>query len=171
MDYITSKSLSENILYIILFVAFHHFPSCNYMFLYFHLLQSLNSIEGLHLTADNIQYHATFIDSSVSVQGREINIGPGSADYEKLLEVPIGHIDPHASIIITVGLNTTGPNTPGEDSDLIVGVFDGVNKNVWGILGKNNYVTLSPCFICTSMDLVRRYKKEVTLILDDSMHS
>ena len=72
---------------------------------------------------------------------------PGSADYEKLLEVPIGHIDPHASIIITVGLNTTGPNTPGEDSDLIVGVFDGVSKNVWGILGKNNDVTLSPCFI------------------------
>ena len=98
------------------------------------------------MTADNIQYHATFIDSSVYTQGRTINIGPGSAN-EKLLDVPIGHICPHASIIITVALNTTGPSTRGVDSDLIVGVSDGTNYNTWSILDANNYFSLPPCTI------------------------
>ena len=98
------------------------------------------------MTADNIQYHATFIDSSVSIQGRLITIGPGSIN-EKLLEVPIGHIEPHASIIITVGLNTTIPNTPNVDSDFTIGVTDKTSKNMWGILDKNNYDSYSPCYI------------------------
>ena len=33
--------------------------------------------------------------------------------------------DPHASVIITVGLNTTGSNTAGVDSDIIVGLSNG----------------------------------------------
>ena len=94
-----------------------------------YIIQSLSSVEGLHLTADNIQYHATFVHSSVSIQGRAINVAAGSSNKEKLLDVPIGHIDTHASIIITVGLNNTQPNTPSIDSDLVVGVSDGTNSN------------------------------------------
>ena len=116
-------------------------------FLLLLIIQPLSSVEGLHLTADNIQYHATFIDSSVSIQGRAINVAAGSSNKEKILEVPIGHIDAHASIIITVGLNNTQPNTPGVDSDLVVGVSDGTNSNSWGLLDINNYSNLPPCYI------------------------
>ena len=42
-------------------------------------IQSLNSVEGLYLTDDNIQYHTTFIASGVSSQGREINIKAGNS--------------------------------------------------------------------------------------------
>ena len=59
--------------------------------------------------------------------------------------MPIGHIDPHASIIITVGLNTTIPNE--EDSDLHVGVSDGTNSNLWTIVDRDNYPGTSPCVI------------------------
>ena len=99
------------------------------------------------MTADNIQYHATFIHSSVYIQDREINVGPGSSFNEKLLEVPIGCccIGTHASIIITVGLNTTFPNTI--DSDLHVGVSDGTNSNLWTIVDRNNYRLHPPCAI------------------------
>ena len=37
--------------------------------------------------------------------------------YEKLLEVPLGQIDPHATIVITVGLDNSHPNTPSTESD------------------------------------------------------
>ena len=70
----------------------------------------------IHFTPDNIQYYASYLHSSVDIQDRVIHIGPGSAN-EKLLEISIGHIDPHATIIITVGLNKSHPNTPA-DSDL-----------------------------------------------------
>ena len=112
-----------------------------------YLVQTLNPVKGLHLTADNIQYHATFIDSSVYIQDRVIYVGPGSSSNEKLLEVPIGCccIGTHASIIITVGLNTTFPNTI--DSDLHVGVSDGTNSNLWTIVDKNNYPGTPPCAI------------------------
>ena len=118
--------------------------SIHYRILY---IQPLNSVKGLHLTADNIQYHATFIHSSVYIQDREINVGPGSSFNEKLLEVPIGCccIGTHASIIITVGLNTTFPNTI--NSDLHVGVSDGTNSNLWTIVDRNNYPSNPPCAI------------------------
>ena len=99
------------------------------------------------MTADNIQYHATFIDSSVSIVDRAINVVAGSSNHEKLLEVPIGDIDLHASVIITVGLNTTLPNTAGVDSDLTVGISDGSNINKWALLDKNNFGSLPPCII------------------------
>ena len=59
--------------------------------------------------------------------------------------MPIGQIDPHASVIITVGLNTTEPNS--RDSDLNVGVSDGTNSNVWTIIDRNNYPSNPPCAI------------------------
>ena len=59
--------------------------------------------------------------------------------------MPIGHIDPHASIIITVGLNTTIPNV--NHSNLYVGVSDETNSNLWLIVSTLNYDIVSPCFI------------------------
>ena len=57
----------------------------------------------------------------------------------------IGHIDTHASIIITVGLNTTEPNI--QDSDLTVGVSDGNNSNMGTIVDRTNYPGTPPCAI------------------------
>ena len=132
-------TLGRILLYIIMY--FFSIVSTSY------LVQPLNSVKGLHLTADNIQYHATFIHSSVYIQDREINVGPGSSFNEKLLEVPIGCccIGTHASIIITVGLNTTFPNNI--DSDLHVGVSDGTNSNLWTIVDRDNYLLHPPCAI------------------------
>ena len=55
--------------------------------------QVASSVGGLHLTADNIQYHATFIDSSVFIEGTEINVGSAIGTNDgRVLEVSNGPI-------------------------------------------------------------------------------
>ena len=108
------------------------------------------------MTADNIQYHATFIDSDVSIQNQAITVGAGSSAAEKLLEVPIGQINPHASIIITVGLDNTRSNTAQVDSDLVVGISDGISTNKWVILDINNYPNSPPCVVSAGTNHNRR---------------
>jgi len=105
--------------------------------------QPLSTAQGLHLTPDNIEYWATFLHSSATVQDRVIHFGTGTTG-EKLLEVPLGQIDPHATIVITVGLDNSHPNTP-TDTDPHVGISDGTNTNVWWITDLNNYPTYAPC--------------------------
>ena len=98
----------------------------------------------IHFTPDNIRYYASYLHSSVDIQDRVIHIGPGSAN-EKLLEIPIGRIDPHATIIITVGLNKSHPNTPSVDSDPQIGISDGSNINEFYLNDVGNYATFPPC--------------------------
>ena len=86
--------------------------------------QPLSTVQGLHLTGDNIEYWATFLHSSAAIQNRVIHFGTGTAN-EKLLEVPLGQIDPHATIVITVGQNNSHPSTPSADSDPEIGISDG----------------------------------------------
>ena len=104
-----------------------------------------SSVRSRLLTPDNIRYFATFISSTVSIQGRVIHIGPGTAN-EVLLKAPLGAVDARATIVITVGLNNTNPNTPGTDSDLRVGISDGTNSNLQFIVDISNYATLPPCY-------------------------
>lgn len=96
------------------------------------------------LTPKNIEYHATFLHSDVDIQARVIHFGTGVAN-EKLLEVPIGEVDPQAGIIITVGLNRSHPNTASIDSDPVVGISDGTNENLFLMWDVNNYPFHSPC--------------------------
>ena len=89
--------------------------------------QPLSTIQGLHLTPDNIVYWATFLHSSATID-RVIHFRSGTL-HEKLLEVPLGQIDPHATIVITVGLDNSHPNTL-TDSDPRIGISDGDNTNI-----------------------------------------
>ena len=66
---------------------------------------------AMHLTSDNIRYHASYLHSSVDIQDRVIHFGPGAL-HDKLLEIPIGQFDFHATIVITVGLVKSHLNTP-----------------------------------------------------------
>ena len=123
-----------------------------------HHLEACNSVPNNHrvcvpssqpprrmlLTPDNIRYFASYLHSSVDIQDRVIHVGPGSLN-EKLLEVPLGEIDPRATIIITVGLDKSHPNTPGTDSDINVGISDGTTDNTQYIVDANNYGSLPPC--------------------------
>jgi len=103
--------------------------------------QPLSTIQGLHLTPDNIEYWATFLHSSATIQDRVIHFGTGAAN-EKLLEVPLGQIDPHATIVITVGFSH--PNTR-TDFDPRTGISDGTNSNVIAIHEVGNYGLYPPC--------------------------
>ena len=89
------------------------------------------------LIPDNIRFFASYLDSSVDIQDRVIHIGPGTADDETLLEVPLGEIDPRATIIITVGLDKSHP---GIDSDIHVG---STTDNIQYIVDVDNYATMS----------------------------
>ena len=104
-----------------------------------------SSVRSRLLTPDNIRYFATFISPTASIQGRVIHIGPGSAN-EGLLKVPLGEVDPRATIVITVGLNKAHLNAPGTDSDLRVGISDGTNSNLQWITDITNYKTAPPCY-------------------------
>ena len=101
-------------------------------------------MQGINLTPDNIRYFASYLHTSVDIKDRVIHVGPGT-QQEKFLEVPLGEIDPRATIIITVGLDKSHPNTPGTDSDLHIGISDGTTDNVQIIVDVNNYNTVSPC--------------------------
>ena len=58
--------------------------------------------------------------------------------------MPLGQIDPHATIVITVGLDNSHPNTP-TDTDPYIGMSDGTNTNIWWITDLNNYPSSPPC--------------------------
>ena len=70
--------------------------------------------------------------------------------HEKLLEVPLGQIDPHATTVITVGWTSlTSINTPSTDSDPGVGISDGTNMNLMMIVNADNCAVtppFSPCY-------------------------
>ena len=98
----------------------------------------------VHLTPDNIRFFASHIHSSADIHERVIHFGPTNA-IEKLLEVPLGEIDPKATISITLALNESHPNS-GLDTDLHVGISDGTTDNSQIIFDVTNYLLLPPCF-------------------------
>ena len=93
----------------------------------------------------NIEFYATFLSPAVDIQERVIHFGSGVAD-EKLLVVPIGEIDPHATIAVTVGIDKSYPNAASVDCDAAVGISDGTTENLFWIVDVHNYPTLSPCY-------------------------
>ena len=111
------------------------------------LLQPISRSEGLLITPDNVRYLASFIDSSAVINQLSIHLNPGSLN-ERLIEVPLvpaGEFDSHTSIRITVGFDSSGPNTPGRDHDPRFGITDGTNINEIATLDTSNYPSLPPC--------------------------
>ena len=102
----------------------------------------VSNVRRMLLTSDNIRYFASFLHSSVNTEGRVIQAGPAPANA-LLLEVPLGEIDPHATITITVGLDKSHANAV--DSDIHIGISDGTTKNLQYIVDVNNYNHYPPC--------------------------
>ena len=96
------------------------------------------------MTPKNTEFYATFLHSSVDIQERVIHFANGISN-EMVLRVPIGQVDQHATIVITVGLDKSHPNNAGVDSDPLVGISDGTNENLFIIVDVNNYPSYSPC--------------------------
>ena len=96
---------------------------------------SLSNGRGFYLTPDNIRYFASFLHPTISVQDRVIHFGAGP------ILVPLGEVDARATIIITVGLDNSHPNTPTVDSDLIIGISDGTTQNLQVIHDISSYPT------------------------------
>ena len=94
------------------------------------------------MTPNNIRYFASYFDGNSN--GRVIHFGPTEGD-EKLLEVPLGKIEPQSTLVITVGMDKSRPNVP-VDSDILIGVSDGTFNNVHRIQDVNNYLRDAPCF-------------------------
>ena len=83
-----------------------------------------------------------------------IHFNPGESLNERLIEVPLvpaGEFDSHTSIRITVGFDSSGPNTPGRDHDPRFGITDGTNINEIATFDIDNYKntvkypSLPPC--------------------------
>ena len=121
------------------------------MYYYYAHTQSLSRVQGLYLNPDNIEYYATYLHSSADIQDRVIRFGPGTTAGEKLLEVPIGHINFHATIVITVGLDKSYVNT-NSAADLRVGLSDGTNDNIFYIYDYANTLRYSCSLISGSND-------------------
>ena len=67
-----------------------------------------------------------------------------NAQFEKILEVPLGSIETHASIRLTVGLDSTAANVP-TDHDLTFAISDGTNENQITTVDPGSYIDTSPC--------------------------
>ena len=108
------------------------------------------------LTPNNIRFHATQLPvgpPGISLQNRLIHFGAGAGsgatNDQVLIRVPIGEVDPHATIVITVGLDKSRLNTASVNSDPVVGISDGTSENLFEIVDANDYDTpnpLSPCY-------------------------
>ena len=96
------------------------------------------------MTPDNIRYFASKLHSSADIQDRVIHFGAGSAN-DLLLEVPLGIVHPRSTIILTVGLDNSHPNTAGVDSDPKVGISDGTVNNTYVLPDQHNYANIPPC--------------------------
>ncbi len=84
------------------------------------------------------------MDDSAVIEERAISFGTGTT-HEKLLEVPLGFIDPHATIRVTVGLDDTAPSAPAADHDPLIGISDGSTVNGFWVYDVGNYDNLAPC--------------------------
>ncbi len=104
----------------------------------------LSRSQTLFIAPDNFQSLAVDVDDSIIVEERAIRFGTGTAN-EILFEVPLGFIDPHATIRVTVGLDDTRPSTPGADHDPVIGLTDGSSANEFRIHDINSYPTVPPC--------------------------
>ena len=103
----------------------------------------------LLLISKNIESYATLLSPTFDKQERVIHFGPGDTHDGTLLNVPIGQIDPQATIVVTVGLNKTHINNPSIRSHPALGISDGTFENLFYIRDVRDYAQLGsigiPC--------------------------
>ncbi len=104
----------------------------------------LSRSQTLFIAPDNFQSLAVDVDDSIIVEERAIRFGAG-ATHEILFAVPLGFIDPHATIRVTVGLDDTAPSAPAIDHDPVIGLTDGSSVNEFRIHDINNNPFSTPC--------------------------
>ncbi len=105
---------------------------------------SLSRSQTLFIAPDNFQSLAMDVDDSFIVEERAIKFGTGTSQ-EILFEVPLGFIDPHATIRVTVGLDDAAPSAPNSDHDPIIGLTDGSSVNEFTIVDVGNFHHYNPC--------------------------
>ena len=115
-----------------------------YFVIIFFSLQPIGSSKSLLITPDSLLFHATFVDSTVSLTSLTIQFSAGTAG-EELFRVPIakpGELHPNAVIRITVGMNP-----PAADNDPAVGISDGIARNQFFLVEQASSSTSSvnPC--------------------------
>ena len=115
----------------------------------------LQSSRVLFLTPHNIEFYATFLSPAADLMERVIHFGPGVAKDEKLLEVPIGVINPQVTIFVTFGQNKSHLNSPSIDSDAAVGISDGTTENLFRFREARDYPDYSPCYPLAPNDNTR----------------
>ena len=103
-------------------------------------------MRAFHSIAEEIPLIATYISPSAVVHDRAIEFGPEAANNKVILQLSLGSISPKTTIVVTVGLDKSHPNTAGIDSDLRVAISDGIRDNSMWIVDKGNYNTYPPCY-------------------------
>ena len=98
---------------------------CCYCSLSHVFLQVHGPITASLFTPDNIRYLASNLHPTAHLNSRVIHFSPGG-ENDLLLEIPLDPRGPKTAYVITVALNSSHPNTKEVDSDLIVGISDGM---------------------------------------------
>ena len=84
----------------------------------------------------------------MSISDRLIHIGTGFAGTE-VLQIPLGTVETHSTIKITVGLK---PKSANMDSDPQIGISDGTNTNYFVITDPGNFGGYSPCIALAALE-------------------
>ena len=91
--------------------------------------------------SDNIRHYVTVVHSSGSVSNRLIHF-KGVSVGELLLKIPLGSVEPHSTIWITVAVK---PRASNVDSDPYVGLSDGSDSNLFIIRDLATFQSSAPC--------------------------
>ena len=95
----------------------------------------------------NVKSVAEYISPTADIQEKVIHFGPGDP-REHLLRIPLkGRACSDSTIVINVGIENEYPNQ--HDHDLMVGLADGPNANMFYIVDKQNYNGYPPCYPIT----------------------
>ena len=111
-------------------------------------LQALSKTKtSIFISPDTVRYYASFIDSSATITDTTIQFGRGT-HHEQLLRVPLiapGEFTQQTMIRITIGMNPSSG-----DSDPLIGITDGTNRNQFWLVEDgtpSNSNNLNPCEI------------------------
>ncbi len=94
--------------------------------MFHHFIQPASKV--LFIEPKTINYYASFVRSSMTVTNSytTMHFPTGGSSYEELIRVPLGKLDPHVVIRVTVAMK---PRSQGVESDPHIGFTDGVAEN------------------------------------------
>ncbi len=100
------------------------------------VLYPIQPISRVFIEPKTINYFASFVRSSMTITGTNtiMHFPIGGTTYEELIRVPLGKLDPHVVIRITVAMK---PHDQGVQSDPHIGLTDNVAENRFRISDGN----------------------------------